>query len=303
MTGVQTVLFRSASGNSAPDAIRISLLQGNENSCVPGDVVQQGGMQAVFTDVRKGGLFDQFEPYYFPKAIVVPAGVYWLSVSQLSRDNFMMGGDISRAGGVIQVADSIAPQISPMYSSPYGTQYSPKENNGDVSCAFALETPAGSGNWSQWMPQKGWWPANPLGSAHQAITINPQLTAPYVKAGSYLPMIRVMVGSIESENAEVRSERPNNFGFESISPNPLSTSSGSAELNFTLSEDGQVLLTIYDEIGREIRTLVNNKLEIGNHTAHWDVKDASGHFVSAGIYLCRLNEGGKTASEKISIIQ
>ncbi len=292
-----------ASGNSAPDAIRISLLQGKENSCVPGDIVKQGSTEASFSDVRKGGLFDQFATYYFPKAMAVPAGVYWLSVSQLALDNFMMGGDLSRGGAVINVADSITPQITPIYSSPYGTQWSPTQNSGDVICTYALEVPAGSGNWQRWMPQTGWWPTNTEGNTHQAISWNPTVSAPYNKGGSFLPMIRVMVGSLGNGTTQVRNEHPKNFGFESISPNPLSPSSGTVELHFALSDDGHVWLTIYDEIGREIRSLVNSKLEVGSHTLHWDGKDASGNFVSPGVYLCRLSEGGRAASVKISVVK
>lgn len=291
-----------ASGNSAPDAIRISLLHGDPNSCIPGDVVQPSS-QSVFEAVRGGGSFDQFVPYYFPKPMAVAAGTYWLSVSQLALDNFMMGGDLSRGGGEITVADELNPKIAPIYQSPYGTQWSSTQNNGDVSCAFAVETPAGSGSWQQWMPQTGYWPANGKGNAHQAIIINPEFSAPYVRAGAFMPMIRVMVGSLGSIHVNVASEIPNNFAFERSYPNPFTPGVNSTEMNFTLPESSVVSLIIYDEIGREIRTLVNGRLEEGRHTLHWDGRKANGEFVSAGVYFCRLSNSDNVVLVRIIAVQ
>src|SRR5579883_1863058 len=171
-----------AGANQSPDPIRISILQGNDTSCVPGDTVKQPGVQSTFIAQRGGGFFNQFWPYYFPRPIALQPGTYWLSVSQLSTQSFMMGGDLSRGSGAVTVASQTSPHIVPIYSDPYGTQYSATENNGDVSCAFALEVPAGSGAWQLWMPDTGYWPTNSRGRGQQAISFSPGLTAPYVGA-------------------------------------------------------------------------------------------------------------------------
>jgi len=192
-----------ANANQARDDIRISLLNGDPTSCTPGDTVIQNGVQATFSDFRKGGYFNQFWPYFFPKPIVLaggadaPAtkGIYWISVSQLSLDNFENGGDFSRGGGYIKVWDPNlqTPQIPPLYSSPYGTQDSPNENNGDVSCVWALEVTAGSGQWGRWTPSAGWWPT--MANAGNPVAVpTGVIAAPYyIEGGSYTPMIRPMV--------------------------------------------------------------------------------------------------------------
>lgn len=289
-------------GNSAPDGIRISLLQGNPNSCVPGDPVQPAG-KTVLEEVRRGGVFDQFWPYYFPQPVVLPAGTYWLAVSQLSLESIMLGGDLSRGGGVIRIASDTAPQISPIYSNPYGTQWSPTQNNGDVSCAFAVEVTAGSGNWLPWAAGSGFWPTNNFGSGNQAYSWNPVVAAPFIRGGSYMPMIRVMVGSLGSIRSGIGGEHPKNFGFEEIYPNPITPSSGSAEFRFILSESGSVSLSIYDGMGREIRKLSLGELEEGIHSGRWDGRDGNGLFVSPGIYFCRLSEGSRSAQGKIIVVR
>jgi hypothetical protein len=166
------IFFGSA--NKTPDPVRISLMSGDANSCVPGTVI------ASFVDIRRG--FDQFWLYNFPGPIELSPGVYWLSVSQLSTNSYALGGDISRGGGAIVVADSLNPVIAPIYSDPYGTQYSPDHNSGDISCAYAVETPAGSGLWSPLMPTRGNWTSGLL-----------DITAPFVGAGTVAPMIRVVM--------------------------------------------------------------------------------------------------------------
>jgi len=186
--------------NQANDQIRISLLNGDPTSCTPADTVLQQGVQSTFNANRAGDFFNKFWPYYFPKPIVLAGGadagatrgIYWMSVSQLSLNNYVNGGDISRGGGIIRVYDPITPQIWPLYASPYGTQWSPGDNTGDVSCVWALEVTSGSGAWARWMPFAGWWPTNsPAGNPLRYTTgIN---TTYWIYGGSFTPMIRPMV--------------------------------------------------------------------------------------------------------------
>ncbi len=203
--GVRTYF---ANGNQSPDAIRISILDGDPNSCTPGDTVLQEGVQTTMEATRQGGAFNQFWSYYFPKPIILPGGadggatkgIYWASVSQLLPVNFDMGADVTRGGGIIRMWDPymITPHIEPAYDDPYGTQWSPTDpNTGDVSCAWAVEATAGSGGWAQWMPSVGWWPTNqyagiPYGEILAwTTTVNPY--GLFDIGGSYTPMIRPMV--------------------------------------------------------------------------------------------------------------
>ena len=197
-----------SNSNQSPDAIRISLMNGAPDACTPLDTVTQQGVQATFEDVRRGGYFNQFWPYYFPKPIVLPGGadagstkgIYWISVSQLSLDNMMNGGDFSRGGAYVRVYDGLTPSHPPLYSSPYGTQYKSNDNTGDASCAWAVELTAGSGAWARWSPSAGWWPTNGGYSFPPGIGGSEPLA--YVTytdyqyktgAGSYTPMIRPLV--------------------------------------------------------------------------------------------------------------
>jgi hypothetical protein len=293
-----------ASGNQNDDTIRISILQGDSNSCVPGAVLKVNGKPVVMGDVRKGQLFDAYWPYYFAQPIILQPGVYWCSVSQLTLNNYMLGGNIARGGAVITVADSMNPVITPIYNSKYGTQWSPTENNGDVSCSYAVETVAGSGNWSPWMPSQGYWPVNPNMYSNLAIMQDLKMTPPYIRAGAYLPMIRVMVGGQPSLNTvHSSSGQADDLSFESVFPNPLARGVSQSEISFTLAEAGVTSLDIYDITGRKVRTIINEKLDAGQHVTHWDGSDASGRFVAAGIYDLVLTEGIHSVSKQLIILQ
>ena len=56
------------------------------------------------------------------------------------------------------------------------------------------------------------------------------------------------------------------------------------ELCFKLLKPGNVKLTIYHIDGREIRSIISNYFETGNHDFVWDGNDNSGNPVKSGVY-------------------
>ncbi|HEY3875045.1 MAG TPA: FlgD immunoglobulin-like domain containing protein [Candidatus Kapabacteria bacterium] len=197
--GIRTVF---GGANQGPDAIRLSLLEGGPGQCTPNDTVQEEGVQSTFRATR-GPDFDQFSTYYFPKPIVLfssgaTKGVYWVGVSQLEPLNMALGTDRYRGGALIRKWDptGVAPVLETAFDDPYGTQFSHTDNNGDISCAWAVEAPAGYNAWSPWTPSSGWWPTNNCGCPAQLplayLTVG-GISGIYYAAGSYTPVIRAMV--------------------------------------------------------------------------------------------------------------
>jgi len=68
-------------------------------------------------------------------------------------------------------------------------------------------------------------------------------------------------------------------------PNPFNPTT---ILRYDLPEDTQVRITIYDIMGREIRTLFNNQQSAGYKSVVWDATNDLGQPVSAGMYLYRI---------------
>ncbi len=79
---------------------------------------------------------------------------------------------------------------------------------------------------------------------------------------------------------EVSVDAPAVFALHPNYPNPFNPST---TISFSLPEDSKVVLKIFDVLGREVSTLINNEIPAGEHSF---VFDATG--LSSGIYLYRI---------------
>ncbi|UCF05802.1 MAG: T9SS type A sorting domain-containing protein [bacterium] len=87
----------------------------------------------------------------------------------------------------------------------------------------------------------------------------------------------------------------NRFNLAQNYPNPFNPTT---VIGFTLSEPGPVKLTVYNVQGQEIAALVNRHLPAGDHSITWN---AAG--VPSGVYFCRLQAEGRTATRKMCLLR
>jgi len=59
-------------------------------------------------------------------------------------------------------------------------------------------------------------------------------------------------------------------------------------IKYTLPKPGNVRLAIYDLLGRQIRTLINNNQPAGRSQTSWNGTDDRNMPVAAGVYFCRM---------------
>ncbi|MGE5847516.1 MAG: T9SS type A sorting domain-containing protein, partial [Ignavibacteria bacterium] len=83
-------------------------------------------------------------------------------------------------------------------------------------------------------------------------------------------------------------------------PNPFNPET---KITFSLPENSDINLVVYDILGREIITLENNELASGYYERSWRGIDASGKQVSSGIYFYRLNARGKSGKEYSKVMK
>jgi hypothetical protein len=74
----------------------------------------------------------------------------------------------------------------------------------------------------------------------------------------------------------------------SLSPNYPNPFTPSTNIPYSLRDQGQVRLTIYDVSGRLVRELVNGNRPAGHQVAVWDGRDALGKPLGSGIYYYRI---------------
>jgi len=96
---------------------------------------------------------------------------------------------------------------------------------------------------------------------------------------------------VEAENAQV----PLVFGLKPAYPNPFNPS---VTIPYSLAEDGQMSLKIYNLRGQLVETLVSAYALKGAYSINWQPVN-----LSAGVYLVRLESGKKTNMQKVVFVK
>ncbi len=85
-------------------------------------------------------------------------------------------------------------------------------------------------------------------------------------------------------------------------PRPNPAAAGTS-LAFSTPARGHVRLGVYAPSGRLVRTLVDDVLPPGAHSFRWDGRGPDGLPCSAGVYLCRVEAGGRTVTRKVVLLR
>jgi hypothetical protein len=107
--------------------------------------------------------------------------------------------------------------------------------------------------------------------------------------------LRTPSASVGVADAEVPAQH---LLLDPVQPNPLRVQ---GEIAYTLPEAGKVRLAVYDVAGRQVAVLSDGVQEGGQHAMRWDGRDALGNPLPAGVYLLRLETGGRASSRKLVI--
>lgn len=93
---------------------------------------------------------------------------------------------------------------------------------------------------------------------------------------------------------------PTRYVLEQNYPNPFNPST---TIGYHVPTTGALSLKIFDLLGREIRTLVNDFSNAGSFTITWDGTDNAGGRVPSGVYFCTLRAEGIAQTRKMVLIQ
>lgn len=86
----------------------------------------------------------------------------------------------------------------------------------------------------------------------------------------------------------------------SASPNPFNPRTTVA---FDVRTAGHFRVTIQDVRGHLVTTLLNETLPVGRHEVTWNGRDTSGREVPSGVYLSRLEAGGRVAHGRMTLVR
>jgi len=88
---------------------------------------------------------------------------------------------------------------------------------------------------------------------------------------------------------------PLTYSLSQNYPNPFNPVT---KINFAIPKQGFVTLKVYDVLGREVRSLVNEVKMVGNYTV-----DFNGSELSSGVYFYRLESNGFTDIKRMMLIK
>lgn len=94
---------------------------------------------------------------------------------------------------------------------------------------------------------------------------------------------------------KIGKEVPEKYSLSQNYPNPFNPNS---KIQFQIAEQGNVQLLVYDILGRNVATLVNEKMQPGVYVADFD-----GSNLSSGVYFYKLITNGFTETKKMELVK
>jgi photosystem II stability/assembly factor-like uncharacterized protein len=108
--------------------------------------------------------------------------------------------------------------------------------------------------------------------------------------GNIAEIVGTPVGIVINNN-----EVPSSYMLQQNYPNPFNPTTN---IKFSLPNTGLVKLVIFDVVGREVATLVNEVKSAGNYTADFDAST-----LSSGVYFYRLEAGDFAETKKMLLVK
>ncbi|MBZ0204151.1 MAG: T9SS type A sorting domain-containing protein, partial [Ignavibacteria bacterium] len=106
--------------------------------------------------------------------------------------------------------------------------------------------------------------------------------------------ISKMTGAVVGINNPI-SQIPNTYKLEQNYPNPFNPTTN---IKFGLPNAGNVKLVVFDILGREVTTLVNEYKIAGIYTVDFDAS-----MYSSGVYFYRIESGDFSQTKKMLLIK
>jgi aminopeptidase N len=100
---------------------------------------------------------------------------------------------------------------------------------------------------------------------------------------------------VSPPNSVGEDERPLTFQLFQNYPNPFNPTTN---IQFSISGHQLTILNVYDVLGREVGTLVNEVRQPGTYTVQFDAR-----WLAGGVYFCRLQAGGLVETKKLIVLR
>ena len=115
--------------------------------------------------------------------------------------------------------------------------------------------------------------------------------------------IKFIIGEsdyVERMSDEILNNIPTTYYLSQNYPNPFNPMT---KLNYNLPLRSKVNISIYNVLGQEIKTLVNEVKEYGYHSVSWNGNDNKGREMSSGVYFARITSQSFIKTRKMLLVK
>jgi hypothetical protein len=116
-------------------------------------------------------------------------------------------------------------------------------------------------------------------------------------ANAFTGLVKEDVGN---EEFSPEPELPKTFVLDQNYPNPFNPTT---TISYQLPEQRDVTLVVYNILGQEVRSLVNDAQAPGRYSVQWDGRSSAGINVSSGVYFIRLRAGDFVDVKKMMLLK
>jgi hypothetical protein len=203
---------------------------------------------------------------------------YWVGPFNFSTVQFVYGITATPTGGCLIYGNSSKLNVSSDgWYDPLAICYS---SNGDSVFSIRNAESTNYGGITSYFATAAWDKNNAL------------LLAGYVDGVAKVWKYSIDgITAVKKENSGL----PSSFSLSQNYPNPFNPST---TINFSIPHSGQVTLKVYDLLGREVTTLVNEELKFGNYSTKFEASS-----LASGIYVYRLTAKNFTATKKMVLVK
>jgi hypothetical protein len=116
----------------------------------------------------------------------------------------------------------------------------------------------------------------------------------------HLKVISGTADFVDGAIEEALSQLPEDFALTQNYPNPFNSVT---TMEYALPKPARVSLRIYNVLGKEIVTLINDWQDIGYHETVWSGADYSGRDIASGVYFAVLQSEGVIKTIKMVLLK
>jgi len=141
------------------------------------------------------------------------------------------------------------------------------------------------------------------GNDTESSTINYRFNDSKISSGvSYyrLKQIDTDGSFLYSEILKVEKTTPKYYVLNQNFPNPFNPTTS---ISYQLAEDTHVSIKIYNGLGQEIKTLVDENKTAASYSIYWDGRDNLGNPVVSGVYLYQIHAGNYFCCKKLILMK